>query len=411
MRGEWNGLQALMLKECPYAYYIHCFAHQLQLALVAASKEVVEVHKFFKNLNFIINVLDSSSKHHDQLQDAQVSEIAHLAEIGELESGKGANQIQRLQRPGDTRWSSHYRSIRSLLKLYVPAIVVLCEIAINESTSSQKGDASFALTELLSFDFVFVMHLMKKIMSRTDKICQAFQRKSQDIVNALSLVSTTKMLIQNLKEESWQSLLDKVKDIVRSRSKKDDVTVEHHYRVDVFIAAIDSQLHELNSRFSESVTKLLQLSVTLDPKKSFEKNDICKLAKKFYPSDFTEQDIIQLKLELRHYELDVPNDLEFKKIQTVAKLCRGLHETKRSDSYPLLDRLIRLVLTLPVSTATSERAFSSMKMVKTRLRSSMSDDFLKNCSLLYIERDIVDKISIDGIIDDFAFKKPRRVQL
>ncbi|PNX62059.1 zinc finger MYM-type protein, partial [Trifolium pratense] len=40
MRGEWNGLQALFLKDCPYAYYIHCFVHRLQLALVAASREV-----------------------------------------------------------------------------------------------------------------------------------------------------------------------------------------------------------------------------------------------------------------------------------------------------------------------------------------------------------------------------------
>ncbi|XP_071740054.1 uncharacterized protein [Rutidosis leptorrhynchoides] len=203
MRGEWNGLQAFILKECPYAYYIHCFAHQLQLALVAASKEVVEVHKFFKNLNFIINVMDSSAKRHDQLQDAQVSEIAHLVEVGDLESGRGANQIQSLQRPWDTRWSSHYRSIRSLLKLYGPSIVVLREIATNGSTTSQKGDASFALTQLLSFDFVIVMHLMKKIMKRTDKFCQAFQRKSQDIINALSLLSTTKIFIQNLRDQGW----------------------------------------------------------------------------------------------------------------------------------------------------------------------------------------------------------------
>ncbi|KAI3826478.1 hypothetical protein L1987_00526 [Smallanthus sonchifolius] len=33
MRGEWNGLHALVRKDCPYAYYIHCFAHRLQLAL------------------------------------------------------------------------------------------------------------------------------------------------------------------------------------------------------------------------------------------------------------------------------------------------------------------------------------------------------------------------------------------
>jgi hypothetical protein len=32
MQGGWNGLQALVSNDCPYAYYIHCFAHRLQLA-------------------------------------------------------------------------------------------------------------------------------------------------------------------------------------------------------------------------------------------------------------------------------------------------------------------------------------------------------------------------------------------
>ena len=44
MRGEWNGLQALFLKDCPYAYYVHCMAHRSQLALVAASREVIRIH-------------------------------------------------------------------------------------------------------------------------------------------------------------------------------------------------------------------------------------------------------------------------------------------------------------------------------------------------------------------------------
>jgi Domain of unknown function (DUF4371) len=43
MRGRWNGLQALILKDCPYSYYVHCFAHHLQLALVAASKGVISI--------------------------------------------------------------------------------------------------------------------------------------------------------------------------------------------------------------------------------------------------------------------------------------------------------------------------------------------------------------------------------
>jgi hypothetical protein len=37
MHGAWNGLEALFLRDCPYAYFVHYFAHRLQLALVAAA--------------------------------------------------------------------------------------------------------------------------------------------------------------------------------------------------------------------------------------------------------------------------------------------------------------------------------------------------------------------------------------
>jgi len=47
MKGELKGLQALFLNDNPYAYCLHCFAHKLQLALVAASRKVIPVHHFF----------------------------------------------------------------------------------------------------------------------------------------------------------------------------------------------------------------------------------------------------------------------------------------------------------------------------------------------------------------------------
>jgi len=45
--------------------------------------------------------------------------------------------------------------------------------------------------------------------------------------------------------------------------------------------------------------------------------------------------------------------------------------------YHLIDRLIRLVLTLPMSTATTERAFAAIKVVKTRLRNKWMMSFLQ----------------------------------
>jgi hypothetical protein len=41
-----------------------------------------------------------------------------------------------------------------------------------------------------------------------------------------------------------------------------------------------------------------------------------------------------------------------------------------------VDRLLRLLVTLSVSTASAERAFSSLKIIKTRLQNKMEDDFL-----------------------------------
>lgn len=96
MRGEWNMLQALFLGECPFAYYIHCMAHRLQLALVSASREVIHVHKFFSKLTFVVNFFSASSKRNSELQSVQIHEIANMIAIDELETSKGANRIGTL---------------------------------------------------------------------------------------------------------------------------------------------------------------------------------------------------------------------------------------------------------------------------------------------------------------------------
>jgi hypothetical protein len=67
------------------------------------------------------------------------------------------------------------------------------------------------------------------------------------------------------------------------------------------------------------------------------------------------------------------------------------------------------LLTLPVSTATTERAFSPMKIVKTRLRNKMEDEFLMDSLMLYIEREIVATFITDSIIDDFWDMKTLKI--
>ena len=88
-----------------------------------------------------------------------------------------------------------------------------------------------------------------------------------------------------------------------------------------------------------------------------------------------------------------------------------LKEKKRKNIYPLVDRLIRLILILPVSTTTTERAFSAMKIVKTKLCNRMKDDFLANYLIVYIVKEIAERFTIDMIIEDFYSMKERQTQL
>jgi hypothetical protein len=116
-----------------------------------------------------------------------------------------------------------------------------------------------------------------------------------------------------------------------------------------------------------------------------------------------------LKFQLKHFQVDMLNHTKLQRLSSIAELCRGLAKTRKSDTYYLIDILIRFVLTLPVSTATTERAFVAMKIVKIRLRNKMDDEFFTDNLLVYIEREISESFSSNLILDDFVSLKSRRM--
>ncbi|XP_074304399.1 uncharacterized protein LOC141639109 [Silene latifolia] len=199
----------------------------------------------------------------------------------------------------------------------------------------------------------------------------------------------------------------------RARHQQDQNNVEHHFRVEIFYVTIDKQMQELYYRFNGKALGLLTLISVLAPYdgyKNFDADKICNLAEEYYPSDFTPQEQIHLRYQLQHFLCEARGgDPNLTNISTLQELCQRLAETGKSDVYFLLDRLIRLVLTLPVSTATTEITFSGMKIMKTRLRNKMEDKFLVDSLVIYIEREISKSFSIESIIDDFKSLKDRRV--
>ena len=70
--------------------------------------------------------------------------------------------------------------------------------------------------------------------------------------------------------------------------------------------------------------------------------------------------------------------------------------------------LFKLVLFLPVVTASVERVFSALTFVKTKLRNKMKDSLLNDCLHIFIERDIFFQVDENDIINTFMSFRKRR---
>ncbi|XP_061999164.1 uncharacterized protein LOC133716472 [Rosa rugosa] len=393
-----------------------------------ATKGVHDIWEFFSTLNLIVNFVDSSAKRHSALRAIREEEIADLVAAGALQTGRRANQTCTLQRAGATRWGSHLRSISSLIKLFGATKTTLADL-VGNGPNKVQGEAKSVGKAMKRFDFVFCMILMHDVMRITDFLCQALQKKAIDILNALNFLSITKSKLQDIREDGWDDLIMKVEsfccehDIIMpdmsapykkaTRACEQGITNEHYYRVNILNAVIDFQLAELDSRFTDNSLELLVLSATFDPRdnfRSFKSEDVCNIALKFYPQDFTSYDMLALDMECGFFVTDIHKDPRFAKTTFVSDLCRRLVESRKSSFFPMIYRLICLVLTLPVSTATTERAFSSMNIIKNKLRNKIEDEFLDDLMVLYIEKEFADSIDNDSVIAEFEVSGPRRVR-
>ncbi|XP_017248713.1 uncharacterized protein LOC108219719 [Daucus carota subsp. sativus] len=176
MQGKFNGLNILILKDNPCAYYIHCFAHQLQLALIGVVKNDRKIAVFFTQISTLTNVVYGSCKRQDLLRDKQTEEVLQGICLGEIMTGKGFNQEANLKRAGDTRWGFYYMTLLSLIRLWSPVDNVLEHVAEHTDDHKLRGNAELMLVSMNNFDFVFYLHLLKNILEVSNELSQALQK-------------------------------------------------------------------------------------------------------------------------------------------------------------------------------------------------------------------------------------------
>ena len=65
----------------------------------------------------------------------------------------------------------------------------------------------------------------------------------------------------------------------------------------------------------------------------------------------------------------------------------------------------RVILTIPVTVASLEQNFSKLKLLKSYLRSTMTQERLNDLAMIAPESDMLEKIDYESIIEIFISRK------
>lgn len=424
MSGRFSGLQSKVKELNPLALYIHCCAHNLNLVLIDSIKSSVDAFSFFGTLETLYTFLTSSLPRLHILKEEQAKQIEGV--------------VLTLKKLSDTRWASHKRAVDSVFN-NLPAIVkTLRKISkgkISNTKSKTISEAQGLLFHVMKLKFSFMLVMWKKILGKAYILSNYLQNSSIDLTTALSMIKSCSDNIECMRTTDEFSEIKKNAielcekfdgetkfDVERNKKNKkifgeigtedsSKISVDQRFKVKTYLVILDSFINVLKHRF-EDFSNTVQQFECLDPKKYFSENKT------------NEQSISALKKLSLIYQIDIDQDdlvSEYRSFTSVYHhLNKACEDIVTNDvlkfmitndmvsSYPNLSTLYKIYYTLPVSSATAERSFSRLKLIKTFLRSTMAEERLSNFAMLSIEKCIAEKISFDKVIETFAQMKKRR---
>lgn len=420
MSGRHTGVQARVRSFAPYAAYIHCHAHILNLVLVDSVKSVQPAFEFFALLQALYVFVATSKVH-----------VIFVEKQKEVHPGKQPLELQKLS---DTRWVCRYAAVNAVCRSFDSILLTVDEVA--ESHDAEKSiEARGLYHQIASFSFLISLITFDRILTCTKQLSDQLQSSTLDLSLASELVIATQSLLTEYRTNTyWNTIYDYAVDIAklhnitvdppaagRRRKRKrpsrledsvlldtvgarDPASTSEEYKCHFYFPILDKFLAELSNRFDEKNVIIMKGVSSCTPSSSIflSLNELTAFADAYGIETGTLQvECSLLKLQISHTNQEVTSLADF-----------GCYLLSHLPAYRTVCDLVRVSLTIAVTSTESERSFSTMKRIKTRLRATMSQDRLSDLSVLSIEKEIARAIKNDDVIDEFAATdKNRRIVL
>lgn len=126
----------------------------------------MDIKDFFDHVGNVLNIFRGSFKCRDLFRDHQAKTIEQLFESSEIKKSQGLHQECGLQRTSETRYN--------FIFIFSSIFHVLEVIELEGSTSSYRNQAEYLLTKIKTFEFIFVFHLMLKVLTMSNELSKIY---------------------------------------------------------------------------------------------------------------------------------------------------------------------------------------------------------------------------------------------
>ncbi|KAL6560427.1 hypothetical protein OROGR_003986 [Orobanche gracilis] len=412
MRGKHKGVQKRFLDKNPRAFYTPCGCHSLNLALCDMANSCGKAREFFGVIQRVYTIFANSTKRWKILKD----------------NIKGLTPKSL----SATRWESRVDSVKAIRLQLSDFREALLEIAEKDNDAKIQSEAkSLASNDLGEFEFMVSLVLWYQILYTVNLVSKNLQSKDMLLDVAIKEVDVLIKFFELFRETGFSKAIDDAKEIsvemnidpvfrqkrLVSRKKQFDenssnqdvvLSAEENFKVNYFLYIVDQARTSLQTRF-EQYEEYEKNFGFLFPKKLKEFDDkdlqLCcsRLEAALKYGERSDINANELYLELKLLDEFLPSE--------TTNPTDVLKYMKKVECFPNAIIAYRILLTIPVTVASAERSFSKLKLLKSYLRSTMSQERLNGLAMIAIENGILKSIDYEELVTNFASKNARRASL
>ena len=414
LTGARCGVATLIQAEQPNAYFTHCYGHSLNLAVSDTIKKSATMKRAL-DITHEITKLVKYSPRRDSLFQQLRDEMAP------------GNCGVRVLCP--TRWTVRADTMRSIIRNYAVLQQLWDQAAILAHDTEVIARIRGVAAQMELFDFFFGLVLGESLLRNTDNLSRTLQKKHFSAAEGQLIAQKTKKALSSIRnEESFNNFWEKVSSLTldvevnepalprkrRLPTRFEEGTASPHYDQSpkdmyrrVYFEALDLLIHSIEARFDQPGYKAY-CSLEALLVKVCMKHDYSEEVKKVLEVYEADLDAHNLTTQLSILSSTIPEGISG--ILDIISYLRNLSPAEKELLHKVI-LLVKLILVMPATNCTSERSFSALRCVKSYLRSTMTQERLNSLMVLYVHKDLTDRINLCDVANEFVSSSEHRQQV